>query len=170
MAHADIEHARGGYALLNEAYAAGDVEVFRPHLEQWFDPDVVFVPAGILPESGSAHGIEGVLRFTAEQMKAFADRSMWLQPLEYIDAGDRIVVPYRFGGKARHTGLNVEWEFAHVFTQRHGARASYDDELPPRTKSRNASNTASVCRYVRACICPGPSRRRTRRPRSSDAQ
>ena len=126
MAQADIEHARHGYTHLNEAYAVGDVEVFRPHLEQWFDPDVVFVPAGILPESASAHGIEGVLRFTAEQMKAFADGSMWLDPLEYIDAGDRIVVPYRYGGKARHTGLNVEWEFAHVFTQRHGKTVRVD--------------------------------------------
>jgi ketosteroid isomerase-like protein len=120
MAERDIQSARRGYALLNEAYRAGDVEIFRPHLEAEFDPEVVFEPAGVLPETQTAKGIDGLLRFTAEQMKAFADGSMWLEPLEYIDAGDRVVVPYRFGGRARHTELDVEWEFVHVFTQRHG--------------------------------------------------
>jgi ketosteroid isomerase-like protein len=51
---------------------------------------------------------------------------MWLEPLEFIDAGDRLVVPYRFGGKARHTGIEVEFSFVHVFTQRRGKAVRVD--------------------------------------------
>ena len=43
---------------------------------------------------------------------------MWIRPEEFIEVGDRVVVPYRMGGHARHTGIEVEFAFAHVFTMR----------------------------------------------------
>jgi ketosteroid isomerase-like protein len=126
MAEGDIEIAKRGYALWNEAYRTGDVEVLRPFLEEHWDPDAVFIPAGVLPESQTVQGIDGLLRFAAEQMKAFADATMWVEPLEFIDRGDVLVVPYRFGGTANHTGIPVEWTFVHVFTQRHGKTVRCD--------------------------------------------
>ena len=121
MSAQDIENARAGYELMNEAYRRGDVEVFRPHLERFCAAGVVFEPAGILPEStGTRHGYDGMLDFMAEQMKAFTEGSMRIEPLEFIDLGDRLVVPYRFGGRARYTGLHVDFAFAHVFTIRDG--------------------------------------------------
>jgi ketosteroid isomerase-like protein len=51
---------------------------------------------------------------------------MWMEPLEYIDAGDRMVVPYRFGGRARHTGIDVEFAFVHVHTRRRGKTVRVD--------------------------------------------
>jgi ketosteroid isomerase-like protein len=117
-----VETAQRGYAHLNRAYRSGDVNDFLPWLEEQFDPEVVFVPAGVLPESRPVMGWDGMLRYTAEQMKAFEDGSMWLEPVEYIDSeGDAwLVVPYRFGGTARHTGIEVRFEFVHVFTLRDG--------------------------------------------------
>jgi ketosteroid isomerase-like protein len=126
MSQQDVENARRGYAALNEAYRSGDVNDFLPILEEYWDPEVVFEPAGVLPESRTVHGWDGILRFTAEQMKAFRDRSVWLEPLEYIDAGERLVVPYRFGGVARHTGIEVELSFVHVFTIRNGKTVRVD--------------------------------------------
>jgi len=126
MSQENIENARRGYAALNDAYRSGDVERFRPILEEFWDPEVVFVPAGVLPESRSVHGFEDMLRFTAGQMQAFEEGSTWIQPLEYIEAGDRTVVPYRFGGRARHTGIEVELSFVHVFTQRRGKTVRVD--------------------------------------------
>jgi len=115
----DIENAKAGYAAMNEAYRRNDVEVLRPHLEQFCDPDLVFQPAGILPDSsGTRHRVDGMLDFMAEQMKAFTEGSMRIEPLEFIDLGDRLVMPYRFGGRARYTGLDVDFSFAHVFTIR----------------------------------------------------
>jgi ketosteroid isomerase-like protein len=127
MSKLDVENARRGYAVLNEAYRRGDVSHFRPYIEEMWDRDVVFVPAGILPDStGSWKGWDGVLQFIAQQMQAFEAGSMWMEPLEYIDAGDRLVVPYRFGGRATHTGIEVEFAFVHVFTQRRGKTVRVD--------------------------------------------
>jgi ketosteroid isomerase-like protein len=127
MSQQDVENARRGYAALNDAYRSGDVESFRPVLEEFWDPEVVFVPAGVLPDSrSSVQGWDAVLRFTAGQMQAFESGSMWIEPLEFIDGGDRLVVPYRFGGRARHTGIEVEFSFVHVFTQRRGKAVRVD--------------------------------------------
>ena len=78
MDESDIEIAKRGYAVWNEVYRTGDVELVRPFLEEHWAADAVFVPAGILPESQPVHGVEGLMRFTLEQMKAFADGSMWI--------------------------------------------------------------------------------------------
>lgn len=129
MSQQDIENARRGYAILNEAYQAGDADLIRPLLEEQWDPDAVLVPAGVLPESAPARGWDGIVRFMAEQMKAFQPRSMWIEPDEYIDAGDRLIVPYRFGGRARHTELDVEFSFVHVFTMRAGKTTRLDVHL-----------------------------------------
>ena len=119
MSQENVENARRGYAALNEAYRSGDVNRFRPTLEESWDPDIEFVAAGILPDSDTtAHGMDGVLRFIENQMQAFEDRSMWMEPLEFIDAGDHLVVPFRFGGRARHTGIEVQFSFVHVFMLR----------------------------------------------------
>ena len=127
MSDQDIENARRGYAAVNEAYGSGDVNRLRPILEELWDPNVVFVAAGVLPDSSTrVQGWEGVLGFMANQMQAFEEGSMWMEPLEYIDAGDRMVVPYRFGGRAHHTGIEVEFSFVHVFTQRRGKTVRVD--------------------------------------------
>ena len=52
-------------------------------------------PGSVLPESRTVHGLEDMLRFTAGQMQAFEEGSMWIDPLEYIEAGDRMVVAGR---------------------------------------------------------------------------
>jgi hypothetical protein len=128
MSQALVEIARQGYALLNRAYRSGDVNEFLPWLEEQFDPDFVLVPSGVLPESRPVHGWDGLLRYTEEQMKVFEDGSMWLDPIEFIDSEDDawLVVPYRFGGTARHTGIAVTFEFVHVFTRRDGLTVRVD--------------------------------------------
>ena len=126
MSQQDIENARRGYAMLNQAYRSGNPDDFRPFMEEFWDPEVVLAPAGVLPESAPAHGWDGVVRFMSSQMQAFEHGSMWMEPLEFIDAGDRMVVPYRFGGRAEHTGIEVEFEFVHVFTQRRGKTVRLD--------------------------------------------
>ena len=126
MSQQDIENARRGYAIFNEAYQADDPDLIRPLLEELWDPDAVLIPSGVLPESAPARGWDGIVRFMAEQMKAFQPRSMWIEPTEYIDAGDRLIVPLRFGGCAHHTELDVEFSFVHVITFRNGRTARLD--------------------------------------------
>ena len=92
MSQENVELARRGYAALNDAYRTGD---FSAAIEEFCDPEIVLTPSGILPESSEMHGHEGLLRFAALQTEAFEE--FWVQPQEMIDAGDRVVVPVRFG-------------------------------------------------------------------------
>lgn len=118
MSDLDIETFRRGYEAMNAAYRAGDVNEFRPVLEENFAPDVVLQPGGVMPDSEQRphRGYEGFLSFIANQMEAFSD--MWIRPEEFIQVGERLVVPYSMGGHARHTGIEVELAFTHVFTIR----------------------------------------------------
>jgi uncharacterized protein len=119
MSQEIVDAARRGYSILNAAYESGDVNDLRPLFEETWDPDIVLTTSGkLMPESGEWRGHEGVLRFTEAQMEAFTQ--MWVEPQEYIEAGDRLVVPVRFGGQARHTGIEVEFSVVHVFTIRNG--------------------------------------------------
>ena len=120
MSQEDVEIARRAYATLNEAYRRGDPSIFRPVLEKTWAPDGVFEPAGVLPDSSPRphRGWDGVLRFIGNQMEAFSEG--WLEADEFIDRGEYVIVPYRFGGRARHTGLPVEFAFVHLIRLRDG--------------------------------------------------
>jgi ketosteroid isomerase-like protein len=113
MSRENVELARRGYAALNEAYKTGD---FLPALNAFCDPQIVLKPSGILPESSEMHGHQGILQFAAVQTQAFD--GFWVEPKEYIDAGDRVVVPVRIGGRASYTGIEVEFGVVHVLTVR----------------------------------------------------
>jgi ketosteroid isomerase-like protein len=78
----------------------------------------MFEPAGVLPDSRARphRGWDPVLQFIGNQMEAFSEG--WLEPDEFIDLGEYLIVPYRFGGRARHTGLDVEFSFVHLITLR----------------------------------------------------
>jgi ketosteroid isomerase-like protein len=124
MSKENVELARRGYAALNEAYRSGDVNDLLPIAEEMWDPDVVLRTSGTFVESGEWHGHEGLLQFTANQMEAF--KEMWIEPQEFIDAGDIVVVALRFGGQARHTGIEVEFSYVHVITIRNGKTLRID--------------------------------------------
>jgi uncharacterized protein len=121
MSRENVEFARQSYERWNDAYKTGE---FRPLIKEICDPEIVLRPAGILPESTEMYGHEGVLQFTTNQADAF--EALSIEPEEFIDAGDRVVVPVRLGGRARHTGLDVEFRFVHVCTVRHGRLARLD--------------------------------------------
>jgi ketosteroid isomerase-like protein len=115
MSQENVALARRGYAALNAAYESGEVNDLLPILDEIWEPDVVLKGTGSVLAGGEEwHGHEGMLRFTASQMEAF--QQMSLEPLEFIDAGDQLVVPVRFGGRARYTGIEVEFRATHVFT------------------------------------------------------
>jgi ketosteroid isomerase-like protein len=88
-------------------------------LGEFVDPEFVLVSPGVaMPEGGEWRGYEGFVRFGTAQMEAFSE--MWVQPLEFIDVGEHVVVPVKLGGRARHTGIEVEFSTVHVWTLRHG--------------------------------------------------
>jgi ketosteroid isomerase-like protein len=118
MAQENIEHARRGYSMLSNASTTSDLGPLRQLVEDRFDPEVTIKPAGVFPETDEVHGRDDALRFLATQMEAF--ETMWFEPLEFLDAGHKVVVPIRIGGRARHTGIELEFERTHVWTYRSG--------------------------------------------------
>jgi ketosteroid isomerase-like protein len=109
----NTEIVRNFYNALARALASGNL---AEPMEQWWDPECIVKPSGLFPESAEARGHEGVRQVLVTQLDAF--ESMQVEPLDFIDAGDQVVVPIRFGGRARHTGLEIDFSIVHVLTLR----------------------------------------------------
>ena len=67
---------------------------------------------------GTWRGYDGVRRFVEDQ--AAVIEGMRCDPDEYIDAGERVVVPFRLHGRARETRLPIDFRYVHVLTMRDG--------------------------------------------------
>ena len=78
-------------------------------------PDVVWEVRADLPDSDVYRGHDGMRRL----MAAFAEamEETWYEPEEILDAGDRVVVRLRWGGRGKVSGIDFEehhetWVFA----------------------------------------------------------
>lgn len=124
MSSETVELIRRAYRAVGEAYETGDL---GPVIEEFCHPDVVFSNEAVVsgyPDRGEWLGREGVLRFGAAQMEAF--KRMWIKPLDFIDAGDRVVVPLELGGHGRHTDIEIKLSVTHLLTVRDGRVARID--------------------------------------------
>jgi ketosteroid isomerase-like protein len=124
MSPENVELARRAYAAMGNAYKTGDL---LPVIEDFCDPEIVFSNEAVVsgyPEKGEWHGHEGLLQFGVGQTEAF--QQMWIEPEEFIDAGDSVVIPLRLGGKARHTGIEIGFSVVHVVTFRDGKAVRID--------------------------------------------
>ena len=119
MSQENVELARAGVAAINETYRTGDVLPWRQHVEKAFDPDIVIEAGTTAFTEGEWRGHDGAVQFVANQMEVLD--GMWLRVQEFVDIrDDRLVVQMAFGGRARHTGIEVEFTPVHVFTVRDG--------------------------------------------------
>lgn len=111
----DVEVAREGYRAISQFYETRDPEPIRRHLERFFQPDAV-LSAGS-PEvfvEGEWSGHDGIFRFMTNQLEAF--EGMWIEPQDFVEAGEEwLLVPIRFGGRTRHTGIEIELSPVHAF-------------------------------------------------------
>jgi ketosteroid isomerase-like protein len=83
------------------------------------DPDwVMDWSRSISPQRGVYRGRTGVEAWMAEITDAF--ESFEIQPLEYVKAGDRIVVPTRVKGRGRGSGVVIDAEGATVWELERG--------------------------------------------------
>ncbi len=115
MSEENVAVVQRAFAALNDAYRTGNYTGTRP-FETFCHPDVTLRTSGMFPESGEYHGFDGLRRFTENQAEAFEEMSV--KPIEFIDAGEHVVVPIRFGGTARHTGIDATFSVTHVWTVR----------------------------------------------------
>jgi ketosteroid isomerase-like protein len=101
MSQENVEIVRRAY----EAFNLVDLDA----LAELAEADVVMDwSRSIGPQRGVYRGLAGVEAWIAAISEAFA--SFEILPLEYIGAGDRIVVPARVKGQGRGSGIVVDAE------------------------------------------------------------
>jgi ketosteroid isomerase-like protein len=109
MRERNVEVVRRGY----EAFGRGDLgaamELFHPDVE-WHDPE--------RPGGGTYRGHEGVLRNLAEWLEGWEE--FRLEPEEFLEAGDQVVVLVRQSGRGKGSGVEIEGRLAQVFGLREG--------------------------------------------------
>src|SRR3954453_3086784 len=113
MAQDNVATARLLYTAFDAASAPPEAGMLRVIV----DPDVVIEEVADFPDGSVYSGLEGVQAW----MQGFFDvfEEITIEPQEYIEVGDTVVVPtrQRFRSKA---GLDVEWEVTQVLRFRNG--------------------------------------------------
>jgi uncharacterized protein len=107
----NVEIVRRGY----QAFEEGGVEAIL----QFVDPGIEWhMSAAFTRTPRVYHGHEGVrevFRFFEEWID-----DLGVDPHEFIDAGDRVIVPLRMHGRLRDTGEPVAYELVQVWLGRDG--------------------------------------------------
>jgi ketosteroid isomerase-like protein len=132
-----------GRAASDELLAA-----FRERFECWnrgeldemqdmYHPDAVFDPSAIALDQRPRQGHAEMRRYWDEMYEAWAGLRM--DPLDVVDLGEgRYVVPVRLWGKGQRSGVEVEQEFAFLYTLR-GERIARAQMFPSEAEALAAA-------------------------------
>jgi len=107
----DVERLRGAYRAFNE----GGVEAVLERLA----PEFQVRDRESSPDRETHYGKEGIKQLFDSYMEAFD--ALRLEPEEFIDAGDQIVVSVHQRVRGKGSGAEVVGRIAHVWTMRGGA-------------------------------------------------
>jgi ketosteroid isomerase-like protein len=131
MAIDNAEIVRRGY----RAFQEGGVEAIL----QFVDPEIEWHMSAAFthePRVFQGHdGVREVFRFFNERIEDLA-----ADPHEFIEAGERVVVPVRMHGRLRDTGEPVSYELVQVWLGRDG-RAVRLDTYPDRETAALAAES-----------------------------
>jgi ketosteroid isomerase-like protein len=118
VASDDVERLQGAYEAFNNQDIPTVMAAFDEQIE-WVSPDSV-------PFGGAYHGHEGVGQFFGQLPQHFQE--LHVDPEEFIDAGDVIVVPVHLHGSG--AGGRLDSKSLHLWRMRDGKAVSfreYDD-------------------------------------------
>jgi ketosteroid isomerase-like protein len=106
MAIDNVEIVRRGYKAFEEGGVEGILQFIDPAIE-WH------MSAAFTGTPRVYHGHDGV----REVFRFFSDRidDLGAEPHEFIEAGDRVIVPLRMHGRLRETGEPVAYELVQVW-------------------------------------------------------
>jgi uncharacterized protein len=100
------------------------------------DPEVVFDASRRLINPKTHVGTKGRLQMLADRDEVW--ESFRTEPLEFIDAGDRVVVVGRWVGKGKGSGIEVDQPIAHIFTVHDRRVVRWELGYPGRREAREA--------------------------------
>jgi uncharacterized protein len=114
MSQENVEIVRRGYELFAEGNLEGVMDLISDEAEL---PD-----AGGLglwdTAAGTRRGPDGFLQGSQDALDAFEDYRV--EPQQFIDAGDAVVVPVRISGRGRASGATQEIRLVHLWVLRDG--------------------------------------------------
>jgi ketosteroid isomerase-like protein len=111
MSRENVEVVRRHYDAFNRGDLEGTLEPFDPNIEFIEDADV-------RPDAGAHHGIAAVQTFFQGMWDSAQEVA--IEPEEFIEHGDKVIVVARLYGRFRLTGIQGESRFVKVWTVRSG--------------------------------------------------
>jgi ketosteroid isomerase-like protein len=114
-----LDLVRGAF----EAFRRGGLEATL----RFADPKIECRRAPPLPDPQTYHGIDGVRQMYADWTADFEEFEM--EPLEYVERGDRVFVEMLQRGTGRASGVTVDGHYWLVFTVERGKITRQDAYL-----------------------------------------
>src|SRR4051812_44913964 len=127
MSREDVDRVRSAY----EAFDEGGVEAILDRIA----PDLQVRGRASAPDREKLVGGEGIFELVRLNMEAFG--TLELEPLEFLDRGDTVVVVLLQRVRGRASGVPLEVETVHVWDFRDG-RASQMRIFPDRQRALEA--------------------------------
>jgi ketosteroid isomerase-like protein len=93
-----------------------DDEAIREMAERFFSPEVELRWSRSGPDVRVYQGRDGVIQAFREWYEAFSE--YYIEPLDFIEQEDRVVIPQRHWGIGSTSGVSVEIEVTHVYEVR----------------------------------------------------
>ena len=102
-----------------------DDEAIREMTKRFWSPEIALRWSRSSPEAREYQGRDGVIQAFREWVEAFSE--YYNEPLDFIEVGDRVVVPNQQRGIGSASGIPVEFEFTWVYEIRDGQIARIDE-------------------------------------------
>jgi ketosteroid isomerase-like protein len=102
-----------------------DDEAIREMTERFWSPEIELRWSRSAPEARVYRGREGLIQAFREWQEAFSE--FYIEPLDFIEQEDRVIVPNRQWGTGSTSGIPVEMEFTWVYETRDNQIARVDE-------------------------------------------
>jgi ketosteroid isomerase-like protein len=128
MSQENVEMVRGLWEPFKGAdYTAidWDDEAIREMTERFFSSDIELRWSRSGPEARVYQGRDGVIQAFREWLEPFSE--YYIEPLDFIEQEDRVIIPQRQWGIGSTSGVSVEIEVTHVYEVRDNLVARVDE-------------------------------------------
>jgi ketosteroid isomerase-like protein len=115
MSEENVEVVRKIHDAMQRGVSPASLGLLHPDIE-WINPEGAFEP-------GTRRGLAGFETAIASMVEAFDSWSV--EPREFLDAGDRVVVLATFVARGRTSGIQRENEDGYVWTVRDGQAVQF---------------------------------------------